>query len=217
MHLSLLPLLMLLAQAPDQPVQPPPAAAAEVEATSGLPVGPQAYEPPAVRPFEMPEPPALTPDAPVPYGASALDRVPAAPVKVEAYRRSYEAAPDAREQLYEAGIRRNFDAAQSRMGPLDGLWTVRAENGAPVFSVLLSDPGRPDAEIEGAWRTLGPTPKSGFILSVGREGERLVVRWYDREGSGEPAVMRLVPAPGGGWRGALQSRDRQIPVTMGRS
>jgi len=221
-------LLAALTQDPGAPVAtgpaaapaPTPAPAASTEedgSTPATPSAPQPYDgvsgaPQAVRPFEMP---AATPAAPIPYGSAALDRIPTAPVEVEDYRRSYEAAPDALEQLYQAGIQRTFDAQQVRMGPLDGQWTVRTEAGSAMLSLLINDAG-PGSDLEGAWRQLGPRSKTGLLLSVSREGEALVVSWYDREGSGDPAVMRLRPQPGGAWRGTVRSRDIEYPVTMSR-
>lgn len=216
MSLSVLLLLAALTQDPGAPVATAPASEEEGPAVV-TPSAPQPYTslpgaPPSVRPFEMP---AVTPDAPIPYAPGALDRIPAAPVTVESYRRSYEAAPDSLEQIYQAGIQRNFDAQQVRMGPLDGQWTVRTEAGSAMLSLLLNDAGA-GSELEGAWRLLGPRSKTGLLLSVSREGEALVVSWYDRDGSGDPAVMRLRPQPGGGWRGTVRSRDVEYPVTMSR-
>ena len=215
MSLSALFLLAALTQDPGASVTTAPAS--EEEGPAVTPSAPQPYTslpggPPPVRPFEMP---AGTPGAPIPYAPGALDRIPAAPVPVERYRRSYEAAPDSLELLYQAGIQRNFDAQQVRMGPLDGQWTVRTEAGSAMLSLMLNDPGA-GSELEGAWRQLGPRSKTGLLLSVSREGEALVVSWYDREGSGDPSIMRLRPQPGGGWRGTVRSRDVEYPVTMSR-
>ena len=58
--------------------------------------------------------------------------------------------------------------------------------------------------------------RSGFLVSVGREGQALVIRWYDREDTGNLSVMRLLPGADGRWSGSVQSRDVEYPVTMGR-
>jgi hypothetical protein len=78
------------------------------------------------------------PGAPVPYLPSANDRIPDAPVTVENYHRSYEGPMDGTERAYQAGIKRNFDAQQVRMGPLDGAWTVRGSNGAAISRMVES-------------------------------------------------------------------------------
>jgi len=222
-------LLLALAQGPeaspaaaapdaaaDAPTATAPADNDEAEAAPPTPTAPIPYQPPSIRPFEMP---ATMPDAPLPYAPSANDRVPEKPVGLEAYRRSYEGPPDSRELAYEAGVQRNFNAQQVRMGPLDGAWTVRTRTGAAFMSLQLHDPGRPNSEIEGAWRRSAGRPdarRSGYLVSAAREGEYLVLRWYDREDTGNLTVMRLLPGADGRWTGVIQDRDVEIPVTMGR-
>lgn len=216
-------LTMALGQTPggeaDGPTATGPAPAPVEEEEDIAPPTPSApipYQPSAIRPFEMP---ATMPTAPVPYAPSANDRIPDAPVSVEAYRRSYEGPPDAREVAYDGGVRRNFNAQQVRMGPLDGAWTVRTRSGAAFMVLQLHDPGRADSEIEGAWRSLprqGQGARSGFLVSVKREGQTLVVRWYDRDETGNMSVMRLIAGADGRWTGQIEDRDVEIPVTMGR-
>lgn len=217
-------LVLMMALAAQDPAGPSPAGepvatappAEAADPAPPTPSAPQPYQPPSVRPFEMPD---TAPDSPVPYSPSANDRIPDKPVTLEAYRRSYEGPPDARERVFDAGVKRNFDAQQVRMGPLDGPWVVRSRTGAPVMYVMLHDPGRPDAEIEGAWRLAGGrsgNARSGFLVSVAREGQTLVIRWYDRDDTGNMSVMRLLPGADGRWSGTVQSRDVEYPVTMGR-
>lgn len=223
---SVITVLIALAQAAEPPVQaatpaapaepPAPAESAEADPAPPTPLAPIPYEPPGVRPFEPTE---ATPSEPVPYLPGANDRIPAAPVTLEAYRRSYEAPPDARELAYEAGVRRNADAQQARFGPLDGSWTVRTQAGVPLMMLVLVDRGQPGGEIEGAWRQHGTRPglgRSGLLLSVGRESEALVLRWYPNENTGNISSMRLIRGPDGVWTGAVQSGDREFPVTMSR-
>lgn len=180
------------------------------------PSAPLPYQPASVRPFE---PPAALPSAPVPY-STVNDNIPAAPVAVEAYRRSYEGPPDGGERAYDSGIRRNFDAQQVRMGPLDGAWTVRTQGGAGFMALQLSDSGRAGGEVEGAWRTLSQRPgqkRSGFLLSVAREGQSLVMRWYPTDDTGNITVMRLNPTPDGHWNGEVRAGDVEFPVSMVRA
>jgi hypothetical protein len=210
---------MTLGQAPAAAADAPLTTAAPAEAEDPAPPTPTApipYQPQSIRPFEMG---AAIPDGPVAYDPSASDRIPDAPVMLESYRRSYEGPPDSREVAYQAGVQRNFNAQQVRMGPLDGAWTVRTRTGGAFMALQLHDPGRPDSEIEGAWRTLVRTPegsRSGFLQSVSREGQTLVIRWYDRDQTGNMSVMRLIPGADGRWSGAIEARDVEIPVTMGR-
>lgn len=233
--MSLSPLLLLiatLAQAPEggadsgqdagedaAPVATAPARTAGSPGEELVPPTPSAplpYEARSIRPFEMN---ATVPPAPVPYAPGANDHIPDAPVTVDAYRNSYEGPPSSVEKAYEAGVKRNFDAQQVRMGPMDGSWMVRTQSGAPFMALMLADRGRADSEIEGAWRSLGGRPgasHSGFLLSVGREGQTLVVRWYPSDDTGNINVMRLKPSPDGRWTGSVTARDVEFPVTMTR-
>jgi hypothetical protein len=220
--LSTILLIAALAQSPE-PAAAPDAAAVrtgpiETDDEQAAPAtSPQSYEPPAARPFELPP---TMPGAPVPYLPSANDRIPDAPVTVENYHRSYEGPMDGTERAYQAGIKRNFDAQQVRMGPLDGAWTVRGSNGAAILGLVLVDPGRPDSEIEGAWRSLATRPggaRSGFLLGVSREGQTLVIRWYPSDDTGNMTVMRLKPGHDGRWSGSLLIGDVEAPVTMVRA
>lgn len=230
--MPLSPLLLLiaaLAQAPEggadsgqdpeedgAAVSTAPARPAGEELVPPTPSAPLPYESRSIRPFEMN---ATVPTAPVPYAPGANDHIPDAPVTVDAYRHSYEGPLSSVEKAYEAGVKRNFDAQQVRMGPLDGSWMVRTQSGAPFMALMLSDRGRADAEIEGAWRSLGARPgasRSGFLLSVGREGQTLVVRWYPSDDTGNISVMRLKPSPDGRWSGSVTARDVEFPVTMAR-
>ncbi len=233
--MSLSPLLLLiatLAQAPEggadsgqdagedgAPVAAAPASTTRAPGEELVPPTPSAplpYETRSVRPFEMN---ATVPTAPVPYAPGANDHIPDAPVTVDAYRHSYEGPLSSVEKAYEAGVKRSFDAQQVRMGPMDGSWMVRTQAGAPFMALMLADRGRADSEIEGAWRSLGGRPgsgRTGFLLSVGREGQTLVVRWYPSDDTGNINVMRLKPSPDGRWSGSVTARDVEFPVTMTR-
>jgi hypothetical protein len=226
--LPILPVLALIATLADPPgggnapqadaavaTAPPQTDTDDDDIAPPTPDAPQPYQPPAVRPFEMS---TGLPGAPVPYTVD--ENIPDAPVTVEAYRRSYEGPPDTVERAYQAGIKRNFDAQQVRMGPLDGAWTVRTQGGAGFMALMLADPGRADQEIEGAWRSLssrGGQKRSGFLLSIGKEGQSLVLRWYPSDDTGNITVMRLNPTPDGHWSGDVRAGDVEFPVTMART
>lgn len=233
--MSLSPVIVLIAALAQSPAQPPARAASpdEAQATGAVaapapadaddeddlapptPTAPLPYEAPSVRPFEMT---GGLPTAPVPYAVD--ENIPDAPVTVDAYHRSYEGPPDGLERAYQAGIKRSFDAQQVRMGPLDGPWLVRTQGGAAFMALMLADQGRADQEIEGAWRSLANRPgqgHSGFLLSVGREGQTLVVRWYPSDDTGNITVMRLNPTSDGRWTGQVRAGDVEFPVTMARA
>jgi hypothetical protein len=169
---------------------------------------------PVVRPFEMP---AYAPVAPVPYAAPAA-AAPARPVTVEQYRGAYEAPKSAVDQYYEQGVRSHFQAEQAMMGALDGPWTVAGQDGAPLFNVILNDPGG-GAALEGAWRDVRAgkgAADAGVFDAVARERSSLVMS-FRHDGAGSPAVLTLKPGPDGVWRGELQDLGARQPVVMARA
>jgi hypothetical protein len=204
-------------QTPDaQPAAAPPPSAQPVApappAVSTTPLD-QLEPAPDVRPFEMP---AIAPAGPVPY--AALNKEMKAPVKVEDYHRSYEGPQDAVEASYDAGVRGAFAAEQALHGRLDGLWIVTATDGAPLLSLVISDPGGAGSQLGGAWRDLsrGPGPDaSGLIEQLFRDGEGVVVRI--RLSDAAPALtMHLTPSADGRWRGQLIEAGKPRPVVMER-
>jgi hypothetical protein len=160
--------------------------------------------------------PAAPPTAPIPYAAADADVK--APVKVEQYHRSYEGPKDSVEAYYDAGVQGAFAAEQALHGALDGMWVVSAADGAPLLSLVIADPGGPDARIGGAWRDLSPArgaDATGLIDQMAREGEALVVRIRLREDA--PALtLRLTPSADGRWRGQLMDGGKARPVVMDR-
>jgi hypothetical protein len=167
---------------------------------------------PSVRPFEMP------PSPPAPGAYAAADPEPKTPVKVEDYHRSYEGPKDATEVYYDAGVKGAFAAEQALRGRLDGIWTVSAADGAPLLSLVISDPGGPDGVLGGAWRDLSRAPgpdSSGVIERMVREGEAVVVRIRPHE-DGPTMTLRLQPAADGRWRGELLDAGKARAVVMDR-
>lgn len=159
------------------------------------------YRPPSVRPFEMGavEGSGLVPPA------SMRPALPERPVTLDQYRASYELPKTSVELTYEQGVQARLAQASGRMGRLDGPWTVSAPDGSPLLALLVVDPGDGD-EIEGAWRDLrrrAPVGDAGVLLSVGRDGEAVVVRFLE-PGRSDPTVLRLFPEGGARWRGSLQ-------------
>lgn len=166
------------------PPEPPPAGAL--------------YEPPRVRPYEMP---ASVAEGLSPWGPPA--ELPDEPVTVDAYFRSYEGAPDPLDQHFQLGMESALLAVDAQLGPLDGAWTLAGADGDPLYALVLADPA-PGGGVEGAWRALtGPEPAraSGVIGTAAREGQGLVASFVlpDRTA---PVRLRLAPAADG-WRGVL--------------
>ncbi|MDO1559124.1 hypothetical protein Q0812_06745 [Brevundimonas sp. 2R-24] len=162
----------------------------------------QLYQPPRVRPFEV----ELDPGGQPPF---LPGRPPATPVRLERYDGAYEGPATAFEQAFQNGVATAFAAGQALMGPLDGLWSVRGENGEALFEVVLTDPGG-DLPMSGGWRDLAAP--EGSPLAVQALGA--VVR---RDGGAVLALgtrrLSFTPDGQGGWRGLL---DGERTVTLSR-
>ena len=182
----------------------------DVGAAPGSP--PQAYKPPSVRPFEMPAFPRGSGDA------EAEAPVPAAAVTVERYSRSYEPPKTEVELFYEAGVKSAFDRAQSRLGSLDGAWTLRRADGAPLYALVFVDDG--SGGLDAAWRDLrgtGGGPRLGVALSAIRTGDEVTVR-FSTASPYAAATVRLRPDAGSRWRGTLDTGEGgTVQVIMGRN
>jgi hypothetical protein len=169
---------------------------------------------PSVRPYETPE---AAPAGPIPY-ETAEGPVVKTPVKVEEYHRNYEAPQDAREASYEAGVKSAFDAQQALRGRLEGMWIVSAADGAPLLSLVISDPGRADAPPGGARRDLSRAHDpdgSGLIEHVVEEGASVIMQIRLRADA-PPATLRLKTSADGRWRGLLLDGGKPKPVVMDR-
>lgn len=200
---------------PSSPSSPSPAPAP----TRGSPVvstTPQNEldSPPSVRPFEMPTEP---PPGPVPYAAAEAPVK--NPVKVEEYNRTYEGPQDAEETYYEAGVKSAYEAEEALRGRLDGLWIVSAaDGGAPLLSLVISDPGRPDAPPGGAWRDLSRAhdpDATGVIDQVVEEGPSVILQ-IRLKADAPPTTLRLTPSADGRWRGLMLDGGQTRPVVMDR-
>ena len=221
-------LFMAAALAIAQAETPPAAPQPSVVVPTAQPVAPPAPvvstkpqddldSPPTVRPFEMPAAaPATAPAGPIPYepAYAALKT----PVKVEEYDRSYEAPQDADQASYEAGVKSAFEAEQALRGRLEGMWVVSAADGAPLLSLVISDPGRADSPPGGAWRDLSRAhdpDASGVIDQVVQEGGSVIVQ-IRLKADAPPATLRLTPSADGRWRGLLLDGGQPRPVVMDR-
>lgn len=156
------------------------------------------YQPPVVRPFE----PGRDFGGERAQGdlAGELFRRPLeAPVRVEAYARSYEFTPGDAEIAYEQGVASAEIRADQAAGQLDGAWQLVDASGQRLLDLILIDPG--SGSIEGGWR--GPTGR-GAATS---DGVTLTL-----EGSGSMTLERT----GNGWLGLLTIDGQSQPVSLVR-
>lgn len=140
-------------------LQDPPPAPAE-----------DAYQAPAIRPYEMPpeEAEGLDPDPPGPE----LPR----PAPLDGFR---SAVPtDALDRQFQRRIEGMRALADGDAGPLDGAWIVTDAAGRPLYALVLSDPA--SGPLEGAWRDLTApegAAASGLFTAASREGS-LARLWF---------------------------------------
>lgn len=162
-----------------------------------------AYQAPPVRPFE-PAGPVAARDG---EGATPAPRALDAPVTVDAYRGHYENGPSATERAYEQGVAQAEISMDSRMGPLDGAWTVTGGDGAVLFTLVLADDGS-GAPVEGAWRD--GHGKLGVAASTVREDGRTIIVLDGR------CELRLTRAAQG-FTGVIVIEGDEQPVRLVRA
>jgi hypothetical protein len=117
------------------------------------------YQPPVVRPFE-PGRDFRGEQAQGDRAGELFRRPLEAPVRVEAYARSYEFTPGDAEIAYEQGVASAEIRADQAAGRLDGAWQLVDASGQRLLDLILIDPG--SGSIEGGWR--GPTGRGGGDL-----------------------------------------------------
>lgn len=131
-----------------------------------------AYQPPAIRPYEMP-----------PEEAEGLDPLPPQPelprpVPLDGFR---SAGPtDALDRQFQRRIDGMRALADGDAGPLDGAWIVTDAAGRPLYALVLSDPA--SGPLEGAWRDLTApegAAASGVIADSRRERGEVRLRFAD--------------------------------------
>lgn len=166
----------------------------------------QVYQAPVVRPFEPPSNFGRV-TAEGDGEADARRRPIAAPVSVEAYSRSYEHAPSRADNAYDAGVENAERNMDSRMGPLDGRWSLKDGEGRTLMTLSLMDQGE-TKPLEGAYRTADATAEVGPLTAAQRSARALVL---EMEGG------RLsLQATGEGWTGTLAQDGRERAVTLVR-
>lgn len=174
--------------------------------SAAVPYSAQVYQAPVVRPFEPPSNFGRVVEEGDGGGDRPL-RVIRAPVSVENYERSYEHAPSRSENAYDAGVdnaERNMD---SRMGPLDGRWHLKDDQGRTLMTVSLMDQGEAKP-LEGAYRTADSAAEVGPLTGAERSAGALTL---------EMAGGRIALSPnGGGWTGTLSQNGRERAVTLVR-
>ncbi len=168
------------------------------------------YERPAVRPYEPPSD----------FGrerAQGDDESPVyrklltAPVSVDAYRHSYEVTRGDADVAYDQGVIQAEIDYDTRMGPLDGHWSVLDAEGRTVASLVLVDPGD-DRMIEGAWMRPAMAWVAGDLQPVEAVRRDLVGRvsvWM-----GDAGTLMLSPSGDGGWTGVLHRGDEAASVML---
>lgn len=159
------------------------------------------YRPPVVRPYEPTSNFGREAEAQGDAAGDLHRRPLTAPVAVDAYAGSYEFSPTDAETTYNQAVASAEMRADDRAGPLEGRWAVTAADGAPLFGLVLSDPGD-GGLIEGGWRR--GSARGGATL--GDDGLEL-------EGYGLLTLERTVT----GWRGVLTVGDRSSDVVLSRA
>ena len=168
---------------------------------------------PVVRPFEMPS--TYQPSAPIAY-ASQPGAAPTTAVPVEKYQGDYEAPADEQQRYYLMGVRGKFESEQAMMGALDGEWTVTAQAGGALFTVVIDDAGG-GTPVDGAWRDLRASHPSsiGVIDSIDRSARTLKISFHSGGGDRlEPTVLTLTAQPDGRWSGEMNDAGATQPVIM---
>lgn len=170
--------------------------------TAPPPAPSPAYSDPPVRPFEPTGP--LVTGAEAEAASAPLRHPPESPVSVDAYRGHYEAPPGAVERAYDRGVRQAEATMDSRMGPLDGRWTVIDREGRALFTLVLSDEGA-GLPVEGAWRD--DQGRIGVAASAPQEDGATVLVLDGR------CALRLVPGARG-FDGILVREGAETPVRL---
>lgn len=135
------------------------------------------YQPPQVRPYEMPE-------------SAAQDL-----------------GADAQDQRFQVGVESARLAAEARLGPLDGAWVLTDADGKPLYDLILTDPapsGLVEGAWRAHAAPDGPAG-SGVMADARRDGDAVLLFFYP-PGATEPSTLTIRPDEGG-WRAELVGPD----------
>ncbi len=125
--------------------------------------------------------------------------------------------PLANPETYDAEVRASAQSAETLQGTLDGGWRLISVDGRNLYTFQLADRGLGPQTIEGAWRDLAApaaTPHTGFLSSIDRTGETLMLRF--NEAGADDLVVVTVKPDGGAWTGQLWRRGVVTKVTLQR-
>lgn len=173
---------------------------------AALAQGARVYQAPAVRPFEPPS--RFGRGAGEGDGDAGMLRAPlVAPVAVEAYDGSYEYARSGLETAYDAGVSNAERTMDARMGPLDGTWRVRDEQGRLLLTLVLMDEGS-SRPLEGAFRSADAAAEVAPLAGAERTATAVTLDLGDGR-------LTLSPADDG-WIGSLRRGDQTRSVVMVR-
>lgn len=185
---------------PPAPAGPEPATVLPPPRVRALPATPRP------RPLPVPSPPTSIDDL--------LDQAAAVEPQGMAPIPDPEVGPGS-DQL-DMRIRGASAMAQSLQGPMDGAWSLRDDQGAPLYTFQLADPANnPGGVVEGAWRDLRDGQGgAGLISSIERSPGRLHASFTP---GGAAASVDLVQGADGAWTGQLAQDGAVRQVRMIRT
>jgi hypothetical protein len=151
---------------------------------------------------------------------SGAPAVPLAPVPTPPAADQGGAAPysDLDAKAYSDAVLAAAQAEQALQGPLDGGWSLAGADGRPIYSFRMVDHGQGAAFAEGAWRDLradAESAASGFLDSIGYDGEKLMLRFHEA-GPDDLVVVTVRSSGARRWPGELWRHGEMARVTLVR-
>jgi hypothetical protein len=108
-------------------------------------------------------------------------------------------------------------AEQGLQGPLDGGWTLRDDDGRPLYRFEMVDPAGGHGPLTGAWRDMGVGAQAGgvgVITDMRLEGRNLRLEFAT--GGGPVATIRLRERSPSLWAGRLSAGGAARSVVLRR-
>jgi hypothetical protein len=146
------------------------------------------------------------------YGPHASAQPPP-PATAQALQDGLFGEPEPAPGDYDQRRRESFAAAEALQGPLDGGWTLTAENAGAILDLRFVD--RKD-RLEAVWRDrrrTGPTA-SGTVDKITRLGTRLTLEFAVAPGAEDFLSLSRTPR---GWSGELTEKGGTRPVWLVRT